>query len=505
MASDNKRIAKNTIFLYIRMFIIMGVTLYTSRVILDKLGVDDFALYNVVGGVVGMLSFLNGTLSIGTSRFLTYELGTGNKERLCETFNTAFYTHLVLSAIIIVLMETGGLWFMYNKLVIPPERLDACFWVLQISIVTTVISITQVPYSASIMAYERMGIYAYVSIFEALGKLGICYALNITQWDKLIVYALLLAAVQMGVALFYRFYCVRSFNSCRLHLSFNQEILKRLLGFSSWNLMANVAEMLKLQGILLIVNMFLSPVVVAAQALSNQVSSALMQFINNFRTAINPQIIKLYASGDKEASKRLTLQTTIYCFDLTLLLALPCIYTMKTLMSIWLVDVPDYAVVFTQIIFAGHIAGSFGASFYTPMLAANKIKTNSVAGVVCGFVSFILLYLALRFEGNPLWVPSINILVFIWLVLLVKPYILVKDVGYSWNEILLCFKDSLKVLTLSITISYPVVYLSNGSILFEIGVFFWTVLSVGFSSYMFMPKDTKKKLIEIVKSKIHSK
>ena len=254
--ADNKRIAKNTIFLYIRMFIIMGVTLQTSRVVLDKLGVDDFALYNVVGGVVGMLSFLNGTLSIGTSRFLTYELGTGNKQRLIETFNTAFYTHVVLAVIIILLMETGGLWFMYNKLVIPPDRIDACFWVLQISILTTVISITQVPYSASIMAYERMGIYAYVSIFEALGKLGVCYALNITELDKLIVYASLLAVVQLSVALYYRLYCVRTFDSCKLSLSFNRDILKGLLGFSSWNIMANVAEMLKLQGILMIVNIF---------------------------------------------------------------------------------------------------------------------------------------------------------------------------------------------------------------------------------------------------------
>lgn len=503
--ADNKRIAKNTIFLYIRMFIIMGVTLYTSRVVLDKLGVDDFALYNVVGGVVGMLSFLNGTLSIGTSRFLTYELGTGNKQRLIETFNTAFYTHVVLAVIIILLMETGGLWFMYNKLVIPPDRIDACFWVLQISILTTVISITQVPYSASIMAYERMGIYAYVSIFEALGKLGVCYALNITELDKLIVYASLLAVVQLSVALYYRLYCVRTFDSCKLSLSFNRDILKGLLGFSSWNIMANVAEMLKLQGILMIVNIFLSPVIVAAQALSNQVSTALMQFINNFRTAINPQIIKLYAAGDKEASKKLTIQTTVYCFDLTLLLALPCIYTMKTLMGIWLVDVPEYAVVFAQIVFAGHIAGSFGASFYTPMLAANKIKTNSVAGVICGFISFILLFIALKFEGNPLWVPSISILVFICLVLIIKPYILVKDVGYTWKEIIKCYIDSIKVLTLSVALSFPASYLSDGSLIQEIGVFFWTIISVCLSSYLFMPKETRIKLVSLVKNKIHYK
>lgn len=203
--SDNRRIAKNTVFLYIRMLIIMGVTLFTSRVVLDKLGVDDYGLYNVVGGIVGMLMFLNGTLSTGTSRFITFELGRKDYAKLKSTFNTAFYTHLALALILALILETFGLWFLYNKLIIPIDRLHAAVVAYHISIATMIVSLTQVPYTSLIIAHEKMGIYAYISIFEAIAKLGIVYLLMITDNDRLIVYAVLLAIVQCLVALFYRF------------------------------------------------------------------------------------------------------------------------------------------------------------------------------------------------------------------------------------------------------------------------------------------------------------
>ena len=189
--SDNKRIAKNTVFLYFRMFIIMGVTLYTSRVVLDKLGADDYGLYNVVGGVVAMLGFLNGTLSISTSRFITFELGTGSLERQKRTFSTALIIHLALCGFVFIFLETVGLLFFYNKLVIPPNRLEAAFWVYQCSIITSIIAISQVPYTSAIMGHERMNIYAYISIFEAIAKLLIVYFLTITSYDKMVFLSLI--------------------------------------------------------------------------------------------------------------------------------------------------------------------------------------------------------------------------------------------------------------------------------------------------------------------------
>ena len=505
MASDNKRIAKNTMYLYIRMFLIMGVTLYMSRVLLDKLGVTDYGLYNVVGGVVAMLSFLNGTLTAGTSRFITYEMGTGDKEKLWRTFNTSFYTHLCLSGVIVLIMETAGLWFFYNKLVIPADRLDACFWVYQLSLLTTFVSISQVPYNSLVTSHEHFGIYAYVSIFEALAKLGVCYLITITPFDKLIVYAILLASIQISIALFYRFYCNRHYEESHLALTFDKKIFKGIMGFSGWNIIANLTNTLTLQGVVIIMNMFLAPVVVAAQALANQVSHALMGFVTNFRTAFNPQIIKLYAAGERDASKKLTLQATVVCFDMVLLLALPCIYTMKTIMGVWLVEVPEYAVIFTQCILISNILATFSASFYIPMMAANKIKFNSVASVFLGIMQFVLLYFILRMGGNALWVPILHIIMVIGYSMIVKPYVLWKDIDYSLKELLRCYWDCTKVFLLSFIISYPLYYFLSDTIWEAAIIIFVTVLAVGISSFVFMEKEMRTKLVSLVKNKIHHK
>ncbi len=501
--ANNKRIAKNTMFLYFRMILIMGVTLYTSRVILDKLGVEDYGLYQVVGGVVGILSFLNGTLSTGTSRFLTYELGTGNTEKLKRTFSTGFYTHVILALIVVVLMETGGLWFLYNKLIIPADRLDACFWVFQLSIFATFVSITQVPYTATIMAHERMGIYAYISIFEALAKLGVCYLLSVSIYDKLVFYAILIAIVQLLVASFYRIYSIRNFIETKLLLVFNKGILKSMMGFSGWNVLANISNMLGQQGTLVLINMFFTPVVVAAQAIAGQVSGAMMQFVSNFRTAINPQIIKLYAAGDKEGSKRLTLQTTVFCFDLVLLLGLPAIIVMDRLMHVWLVEVPDYAVVFTQWIIARQIVGTFGASFYTPMMAANKMKTNSMAAVYLGIGEFVVLYVFLKLGFGPMWIQYLAFAITtVGFSLFVKPWVLIREIDYTAKEIGLCYLTCLKTLLLSLLISAIPMFFLTDSIPHSAIKVCVSGIAVCLSSYLFMDKQTKEKLKGLMASKL---
>lgn len=505
MASDNKRIAKNTMYLYIRMFLIMGVTLYMSRVILDKLGVTDYGLYNVVGGVVTMLSFLNGTLSNGTSRFITYELGTGNQVRLWNTFNTSFYTHLCLSFIILLIMETAGLWFFHHKLVIPEDRLNACFWVYQLSLLTTFVSISQVPYTSLVQSHEDFNTYAYVSIFETLGKLSVCYMVSITEWDRLIVYAFLIALIQIIVAIYYRYYCNHHYKESHLSLSFDKEIFKGIMSFSGWNIIANLTETLRLQGVVIVINFFLTPVVVASQALANQVSHAIMGFITNFRVAFNPQIIKLYAAGELEASKKLTLQATIICFDLVLLLALPCIYTMKTIMGIWLVEVPEYAVVFTQYILISNIAGTFSASFYTPMMAANKIRFNSMAAVFLGVFQFVLLNILLKLGGSAMWVPILNLVMVIGFSMFVKPYVLWKDLDYSLKELTKCYWDCCKVFLLSFATSYPWACYLGDSISDAAIIIVVTVIAVGISSILFMEHEMRTKLIILVKQKIYHK
>ena len=402
-------------------------------------------------------------------------------------------------------METGGLWFLYNKLVIPPERLDACFWAFQLSIFTTFVSITQVPYTASIMAHERMGIYAYISIFEAFARLGVCYMISITSIDRLVFYAILIAIVQLLVAAFYRIYSIKIFPETSLQKVFDRSILKSMMGFSGWNVLANISNMLGQQGTLVLINMFFTPVIVAAQAIAGQVSGAMMQFVNNFRTAINPQVIKLYAGGDREGSKRLTLQTTVFCFDLVLLLGLPAILTINTIMHVWLVEVPDYAVVFTQWIIVRQIVGTFSASFYIPMMAANKMKTNSMAAIYLGIGEFILLYIFFKLGFGPMWIQYLGFAITtVGFSLFIKPWVLIREIDYSLKEILQCYLVCLKTLVLSLLISaIPVYYLSESipHALMKICV---SALAVCLSSYLFMNRPTKEKLKSLIASKLSS-
>lgn len=500
--ANNKRIAKNTMFLYFRMILIMGVTLYTSRVVLDKLGLSDYGLYNVVGSIVAIISFINGTMSAGTSRFITFELGTKNSTKLSRTFSTAFYTHAALGVLIIILMETGGLWFFHNKLVIPPERMYACFWVYQLSLFTAFISTTQIPYTAAIMAHERMSIYAYISIFETFAKLGVCYLLSIASFDKLIVYATLIALIQFVVAAFYRIYCIQNFSESRLQRIFDMSIFKSLLGFTGWNVMANLAETLKLQGVLILINLFFSPIIVAAQAVANQVTHAIMQFFNNFRVAINPQIIKLYASGDRDASKKLTLETTVYSFDLMLIIGFPAVVVMDWLMHLWLVEVPDYAVVFTQWIIIRQIIGVFSSSFYTPMMAANKLKVNSVCAVFTGIGQFFLLYLLFRLGLGPMWIQYTGLIVTFFYSMGVKPFILHKDIDYSIKELLMCYWTCMKVCILSCMIIIPAKLLLNDDTLGSLLKILISVMAVAISSILFMDKENRKRLFKIVSRKL---
>lgn len=503
--SDNKRIAKNTMFLYFRMILIMGVTLYTSRVVLDKLGVDDYGLYQVVGGIVGMLSFINGTLSIGTMRYVTYELGRQDENRLHITFNTAFYTHFALALLLALFLETAGLWYVYNKMVVPDGRINAAVIAYHISILTSIVSITQVPYTSLIMAHERMGIYAYISIFEALAKLLVVYLLSISNYDRLVVYAILIAIVQIVVALLYRLYCRRHFVESKLQLIFDKGIFRSMMGFSGWNIMANLSETLNLQGIIVLINLFFAPYVVAAQAIANQVSGTMMQFVNNFRTAINPQIIKLYASGDKEESKKLTLETTVYCFDLILMIGLPAIVVMEKLMSIWLIEVPPYAVVFTQWIIVRQIVSTFSTSFYIPMMAANKMKVNSLAAVISGIGAFLLLYFLFKIGLGPMWIQYVGLLCALMFSVIIKPYVLYRDINYTFKEMLLCYWTCCKVTLISLLAVFPAIFYFGNSLSECILKGLIALFAVIMSSWVMLEKPTKEKCIKIISDRINSR
>lgn len=502
--ADNKRIAKNTMFLYVRLLFVMGVTLYTSRVVLDKLGVDDFGLYNVVGGIVAMLSFLQGTLSNGTSRFLTYELGANNQAKLKTTFSTAFFTHLIFGLLIILLLETGGLWYIYNKLVVPDVRFTAAVIVFHISVLASLINIMQIPYTALIIAHEEMGIYAYVGIFDAIARLGMVYLLSIAHVDKLILYAVLMAFIHLLVALCYWIFCRRNYVESRLKILYDKSIFKSMLSFSGWNILAHMSETLKLQGYLVLLNLFFQPYVVAAQTIGNQISGAMMQFIGNFRNAINPQIIKYYAAGDYEESKRLMLSTTVLVFDLVLFLCLPTMLVMNQIMKIWLVEVPPYAIVFTQYIIIQRIISTFDASFYTPLMASSNIKTNSIIGGIFGVFTFGGLYFVFKVGGDVMWLQYVGLISIAIYSFWVKPSLLVKEVeGYAFKDFFPCFITCFKVTILSVGLSYGAYLLfGNDRLGAAILLFFFSAFSVALSSYLFLERTMKVKIKNVVKNRI---
>ena len=290
--SNNKRIAKNTVFLYFRMFLIMGVSLFTSRIILRTLGEDDFGIYNVVGGIVMMFTFMNGALAGATSRFITYEIGRKNYIQLNMVFNVSLVTHLFIALIIFILAETIGLWFLYNKMTIPVGRLDAAFWVFQISIATCMLSITQVPYTATIIAHEKMSIYAYIGIVEVLLKLGIAYAITVSPIDKLIAYAILIFLTQALIMLYYRFYCNKRFEECKLMLIREWKMYQRMFVYAGSDMIGNLSVLAQGQGMNLLLNVFFGPAVNAARGIAYQIQGAVTQFSANIMTAVKPQSIK---------------------------------------------------------------------------------------------------------------------------------------------------------------------------------------------------------------------
>lgn len=502
--ADKKRIAKNTLALYVRMIFVMGVTLFTSRIILEKLGIAHFGIYSSVGGVAAMLGFLNGTLSTGTSRFLTFELGSGNMERLKETFCTAFYTHLCLAGLVVLILVGGGTWFVLNKLIIPEELKTAALWTFYISTFTVFISITQVPYTSVIIAHERMNIYAYMGIFEALAKLGVAYAISLAPIEKLVWYALLIAFVQLIVAMSYRIYCVRQYPESHLSRIFKERIFRNMLGFSGWNLIANVSEILSTQGLIVLINMFFAPALAAAQAIGNQISSAMTQFSSNFMMAINPQVIKLYAGGDTEESRRLNLQTTVFVWNLMLLIGLPLIVCMNPLVHLWLVDVPPYAVIFAQYIVARQILNTFGMTFYVPMVASGELKSNSIACVWLGIGEFLLLYLLLKIGFDVMWVQYMSIVQSLAFGLGVKPYILCRRIGYSFKEMLRCYLSCAKVAVIPVGVCFLLPHVLDpgkgiASMVFTIVII---MIVVAGSAFLFMDHEMRSRLISIVRNKL---
>lgn len=373
-SSNTKRIAKNTLMLYFRQILIMLVSLYTVRVVLNVLGAEDYGIYNVVAGVVTMFGFLSNSMATASQRYFSFDLGKGDTEHLKTTFSVTFQIYLLLIVIVLVVAETLGLWFVNHKLVIPAERLISANIVYQAALFSFSMTLITTPYMASIIAHEKMTVYAYVSIVEVVLKLLIVFLLKILAFDKLGLYGILLAFVSFVVTGIYRFYCLKHFSECRIKFITEKKLFKEITAYSGWNLFGASVGVVKNQITNIFLNLYFGPVVNAARSIASQVNAAVTSFSNNFSTAVRPQIIKSYAADKKDEMLSIMFTASRFTFFLMFLLACPICFNLEPLLGLWLKTVPDYTVLFTRLILIDVMIESISYPLGTGIQATGKIK-----------------------------------------------------------------------------------------------------------------------------------
>lgn len=405
-AANNKRIAKNTLLLYFRMIILMLVSLYTSRVVLDALGEADYGIYNVVGGLVAMFSVLSGSLSSSISRYITYELGTGNLERLKKVFCTSVNIQILLALLIFLLCEVIGVWFLNEKMNIPTDRLTAANVVLHCSILTFMVNLISIPYNATIIAHEKMNVFAYISILEAGLKLMIAYFIYVSSTDKLVIYASMMLGVSIILRLVYSAYCNQHFIEARYRFVLDRSLLKEMFSFAGWNFFGNTAYLLNTQGVNMLINIFFGVTTNAARAIAVQVDGAVTQFVNNFTTAINPQITKSYASTDYNYLYKLICRGTKYSFFIMYIFIVPIMLEADTLLNIWLKKVPEDATIFLRLVLLSSLATVLGNSMFTAIMATGKIKRYQITVTLIGCLVFPFTWIAYKL-GCPAYMTYI--------------------------------------------------------------------------------------------------
>ena len=503
ISNNNKRIAKNTLLLYFRMLFIMVVSLFTSRVILKTLGVEDFGIYNVVGGVVAMMGMLNSSMSSSTIRYLTYEMGTGNKELLAQIFSMCLQIFMLIAIIFVILAETVGLWFLNTQLVIPEERMLAANWVYQFSIISVVNQLLVNPYNASIISHERMNIYAYMSIFEVLLKLLIVYLLLIISYDRLIVYGFLFMMLSLLMTMAYRVYCIRNFEECHYHVNKDEKLFKQLVSYSGWNLFGSVSYFVKGQGLNVLINMFFNPSVNAARGIAYQINHAINQFVSNFYTAVKPQITKYYAQGDIENMENLVFRSSRLSFFLILLLSLPIIIETPQIVQLWLGQLPEYVVPFVRLIIIISAVEGIATPLMTVAHATGKIALYQGLVGTATILIIPISYFVLKMGSSPISVFVVSLVVAI-ICLFLRLFIVKRLVNFPFWEY--TYKVFLKALFIT-GISLPVplfihVKLEDSFASLCMSVFFCLLNTLLIIYYVGLEKNEKNYILKNIKNKI---
>ena len=407
----NVRLAKNTLMLYVRMFFLMVVGLYTSRVVLQALGEEDFGIYNVVGGLVSMFSLISASLSSSISRFITYELGRGQEGRLASVFSSAVLIQVILACVVIAVAEPLGLWFIDHKMNIPLERIGIAKWVFQFSLLTFVVNLISIPYNALIIAHEKMSAFAYIGIFEGLGKLAVALMIVRSSGDRLILYAILMSAVAVAVRFSYSLYCRKHFPLCRLKGRGEKGHLKQMFSFAGWNFIGVASGALRDHGGNILINIFSGPIANAARAVSVQLGGAVQSFVTNFMTAVNPQITKSYAAEDRDYTMQLVFRSSRYSFFLLLLIALPVLLNPSYLLDLWLEDVPMHSAAFVCLALLFSLSESISNPLITLMLATGNIRRYQIIVGGLQLMNLPVAYLVLKAGAPPQSILIVSIVI----------------------------------------------------------------------------------------------
>lgn len=497
------QIGKNTFYLYIRSFATLIISLYTSRVILDKLGIDDFGLYNTVGSITGMLTFLTTSLSLATSRYITYDLGSGDKARLQNTFGTILSIYLILTALIVISLELIGPWLISNKIVYEPSRAFAVNAVFHISVITVVVSMLSGPFSSLIIAHEDMNFFAFIGIFDAVAKLGICYLISTTPFDRLIVYAVLIFAVQLVELILNTGFVKKRYKDFKIRASLQKETAKSIGDFTGWSLIGSFSVVLQTYGVNIITNMFFGPAVVAARALSMQVSNAANTFIQSFMTAVKPQIVKRHAAGDEDSSNRLVQKSTIVSFILAALLCFPIILNTEYILNLWLKEVPEYAVVFVQLILVQTMFSPIENGLYSIFYTKGRIKENALVSPVIAIIMFVVVYILFKLGCSPVSLSYCFLISILLTCLIVKPILLKRLFNYDRDFFMQinipCFK--LLLLLTPVFILHLIFVKEVTFVVFVIETVLTLIYSSAVSYFFVLDKDLRSTIADFIKKK----
>lgn len=408
---DTKRVAKNTLYLYGRSLLTLVISLYTSRVILNILGISDYGIYNAVGGMVAMFQIMSATFTSSTQRFITFELGKKENARHRDIFSTSLNIHILIAIIILVVMETAGLWFLNYKMNIPADRMTAANWVFQCSVATFIINIISIPYNASIIAHEKMGVFALISIYEVTAKLMLVLLLQYVIYDKLILFSLFILIIAISVRIIYGIYCKKHFPACKWGKTNCRDTYREMLAFSGWSFFGSCSSVLSTQGLALLLNIFWGVVANAAKGISLQIERAVTQLVNNFMTSLNPLIIKSYSSGEYSYMMSLAERGSKFSFYLMALISLPIILETKIILQIWLGNnIPAYTITFVRLSLIYAVMQPFSNTMIVVMQATGKIKKFQLVLGGIQLLNFPSVYLLYKFGFSPEWMYYVIII-----------------------------------------------------------------------------------------------